>query len=376
MAQGRLPVHEALRYALILAEALRKIHDSGHVHGAVSPGCISITRSGLELMPALGSTGQITAYTAPEVVCGKAPDARSDIFSFGAIVYEMLTGRPAFKGDSPAALAAAITDAAPAPSGSPAVDRLVASCLAKDPGARLQRVQKLTLELKLLAVAVRRAEAAAPGRQAEMAQRSELEQLEARLAARMGHLEQSIGSIGDRIAGLEAAFHADAGQKADLGLRLDGIEEALKAGGERFEAFDRRAVGIEQALKAADTRFETFTQRTAAIEQALKPAGERLDSFHQRISAIEQSLHAAGESIERLELGIESARQDSATLREHVAEDLGMLEKTLKTHEAAIESARTAMAQTDDLVERVVEALESLQSVVLEHAEEKAIGAD
>src|SRR5690349_5764682 len=99
MAQSRIPVPEALRYAMILAEALRKVHDSGQVHGAVSPGAIAVTRNGLELLPALGSVGTVTPYTAPEVVEGRAADSRSDIFSFGTILYEMLTGRAAFSGE-------------------------------------------------------------------------------------------------------------------------------------------------------------------------------------------------------------------------------------------------------------------------------------
>ena len=102
MTQGRIPVPEALRYGMILAESLRKVHDAGQVHGAVSPASLAITRSGLELLPALGSAGAITPYTAPEVVQGRPADSRSDIFSFGAILYEMLTGRPAFSGEGTA----------------------------------------------------------------------------------------------------------------------------------------------------------------------------------------------------------------------------------------------------------------------------------
>jgi methyl-accepting chemotaxis protein len=283
MSQGRLPVHDALRYALILAEALRKLHETGQVHGAVSPDSISLTRSGLELLPPSGIEGEITAYTAPEVVLGAAPDSRSDIFSFGALVYEMLTGRTAFHAETREALAEAITGTAPPPSGSPAIDRLVASCLAKDPGARLQRVQKLILELKLLAVAVRRAEAARA--LPESVARQDFDRLETQFAARIASLEQSIAG---------------------------------------------------------------FEQRLASLEQAVNRLPGDLDALHR------EAMH----------------------LREQVADDLGMLEKTLKAHQASIESTRTAVAQTDDLVERVVEALESLQSVVLEHAGEAALGSD
>src|SRR5580693_4636937 len=123
MAKGRIPVPEAMRYSLTLAEALRKVHDSGQVHGAMSPSCIALNRTGLDLLPALGSTGLVSPYTAPEVVQGKPADSRSDIFSFGTILYEVLTGHAAFQGDTPEALTDAIMTSAPPPSGSPALDR-------------------------------------------------------------------------------------------------------------------------------------------------------------------------------------------------------------------------------------------------------------
>jgi serine/threonine protein kinase len=290
LAKGRIPVPEALRYSMLLAEALRKIHESGQAHGAVSPSCIALNRAGLDLLPALGSMGFVTPYTAPEVVQGKPADSRSDIFSFGAILYEMLTGRAPFQADSPAALAAAIMNSAPPPSGSPAVDRLVASCIAKDPAARWQRVQKLLLELKLLSVAVRRSETpSAPRPQADPAIRAEMQQIELRLTGRLAKCEQS------------------------------------------------------------------------------------LDAVNERLARMEQLLQTTVDRSGRLETAADTVRQESATLRDSVSEDLGLFERSLKSQAATIESVRTAMAQTDDLVERVVEALESLQSVVLDHSDERAL---
>ena len=323
MAVGRIPVPEALRYAMILADALRKIHESGHVHGAVSPACVSLGRGGLELMPALGSAGEVTPYTAPEVVEGRPADSRSDIFSFGAILYEMLTGRPTFKGDTPETLATAITTSVPAPSGSPSVDRLVGTCLAKNPAQRLQRIQKLTLELKLLSVAVRRAETQIAPRRDDSPTRTDVEQLETRLAVRIAAVEQGVASIIDRIA---------------------AIEPALAAG--------------KQELKAVEER-----------------AGVRLGSIEERIGSLERSVEAAAGLGERMEQSIAAARQEAVRLRSEVAGDLQAIDKTIKAQAAQIDSARTALAQTDDLVERVVEALESLQTIVLEHTEERPVAA-
>ena len=290
MAQSKVPVLEGLRYAMSLAEALRKIHDTGLAHGAVSPACIQITRTGLELLPALGSAGTVTPYTAPEVAAGGPADSRSDIFSFGAILYELLTGRCLFKGDTPAALAESVTrDAAP-PSGSPAVDRLLATCLAKDPAARCQRVQKLLLELKLLSVAVRRAESTTSDRHeaAETALRAEIRELETRLNATVSRLEQAIAQVAERITGLERLIEASGG-------RVEQVEQAMA------------------------------------------------------------TIH-----------------QDTAVLRDTVSEDFHMFEVALRQQAASVESTRTAVAQTDDLVERVVEALESLQTAVLDHADDRA----
>jgi len=330
-------VPDALRNAMILAEALRKVHDAGQVHGAVSPDCIAITRTGLELLPALGCAGDITPYTAPEVVQGRPADSRSDIFSLGTILYEMLTGRPAFSGEGPA-LADALATASPAPSGSPAVDRLVASCVAKDPGARWQRMQKLLLELKLLAVAVQRAES--PRREVVdpvPAIRAELQQVESRLAARLEGSEAAIEAVNGRISRIEQAVQ-------DTIAGLGHLEQALK---ERISQVERTA---GEALSRMD---RAASERITRVEQALGAAG--------------------GDRMEHMERAVESIRRDTAALRESVSEDLAMFDKSLKSQNTAVESARTAVAQTDDLVERVVEALESLQSVVLEHSDDRAV---
>ncbi len=323
LAQGRLPVMEALRYCMLLADALRKLHDSGRVHGAVSPALIALDRNNLELMPPSGREA-ISPYTAPEIIEGRPADSRSDIFSFGAILYEILTGRLAFKADTPELLSAAIVGSAPTTTGSPAVDRLVTACLAKDPAARLQRIQKVILELRLLAVAAQREEAAIPSHRDEVAH-AELEQLEARLAARLTPIENGFNLLTDRVAG----------------LKLD-----LQAAGQRWEGIQSRCSGTEQILRVA---------------------AERVDRFDRRATSIEQAVNNSADYIERLEHTVESLGHDSALQREALAQRIELLEQALRIQADAVESARTAIAQTDDLVEHVVEALESIQSLALEH---------
>jgi hypothetical protein len=326
LAQGKIPAPEAGRYALILAEALRKIHDAGRVHGGVSPASIVLTGSGLELLAAAPTTGTITPYTAPELLQGHAADAGSDIFAFGAVVYEMFSGRRAFEGDGAAALSAAINTATPPSCGIPAADRLIGNCLAKDPAARWQRVQKILLELKLLTVFARRAEAPASVRREHAdaaALRAEMQQLEGRVAARLQACETTVAEI------------------------------------------HQAATELRSQLGAVDAQFAaTRAQQVSAYEGLLEAAEARI------AARVGRDSEAADERVGRLEQALDAAHKSTTALHESVSEDFLAFEQGLKSQAAAIESARTAMAQTDDLVERVVEALELLQSAVLEPHED------
>jgi len=331
MTEGRISVREALHSAMSLAESLRKIHDSGRFHGAVTPSNIVLTAAGLELIPALAPSAAVTPYTAPEVVQGSPADSRSDIFAFGAIVYEMLTGRRAFEGDSDTALTLSLTNSSPEPSGSPAVDRLVASCVAKNPAARWQRMQKIIMELKLLTVAARRADAALPARaQAEAAIRAEIHEVEARMTARLAAHEQSVNEM--QRAAVDA-MNAVREQLAVIGADLSVAKEKLAQPAPKVD---------EQAL-------------SDQIFARMQPA---IDAASQRVSSVEH--------------GLNELRQNLDGLQRSVDADLNDLEQTLKAQSSAIDSARTAMSQTDDLVERVVEAIESLQSTVLEQQGERS----
>ena len=330
MTEGRIPVPEALHYAMSLADSLRKLHDAGKAHGAVSPAGIAVTATGLELIPSLGPPATVTPYTAPEVLQGQPADARSDVFSFGALVFEMLTGRRAFEGDGQTALKLALCNSAPPASGSPAVDRLVAGCVAKLPAARWQRMQKIIMELKLLTVAARRADAAPATRGvSDAALRSEIQQLEGRLTARL-------------------AAHESA------------VSQMQQSAGEAVKALREQLAGVSAQLSTAQQRpAEQPVDVEAINRQIAERVEETLGKVTQRMTLADQNM--------------EDIRKHFATLQENVAGDLHDFEQSLKAQANTIESARTAMAQTDDLVERVVEALELLQSSVLDQQEEHAV---
>jgi eukaryotic-like serine/threonine-protein kinase len=180
LTKGALALDQALQFAIQIADALDKAHRAGIIHRDLKPGNIMLTKSGAKLLDfglaktslVVASTGlsmlpttppaTITAqgtilgtlqYMAPEQIEGQEADARTDIFAFGAVLYEMLTGRKAFEGKTQAGLIGAILkDTSPStislqPLTPPALDRIVRTCLAKDPDDRWQSARDLNREL-------------------------------------------------------------------------------------------------------------------------------------------------------------------------------------------------------------------------------------
>jgi Tol biopolymer transport system component len=171
--KGRLPLAQALEYAGQILDALDAAHRQGIVHRDVKPANILVTPRGIKLLDfglakpdqtrsasasqTLFLTQQGMAigtpqYMTPEQLRGDPVDARTDIFSFGCVLYEMLTGRRAFEGSNPSSVTAAILEK-PAPSlGSvapPALDAVVRRCLEKDPARRWQNVTDLRAALAI-----------------------------------------------------------------------------------------------------------------------------------------------------------------------------------------------------------------------------------
>ncbi|MBK5295111.1 MAG: protein kinase, partial [Acidobacteriia bacterium] len=167
--KGPLPLEKALEYAGQIVNALDAAHSKQITHRDLKPANILVTRHGIKLLDfglakqvtpiqagdatltELTQHGQIVGtphYMAPEQLQGKPADARSDIFAFGCVLYEMLAGRRAFTGDTVADILAAIIHKEPAPlQTSSAVSRIVSRCLLKAPAERYQSATDLSTAL-------------------------------------------------------------------------------------------------------------------------------------------------------------------------------------------------------------------------------------
>ncbi len=188
LRKGPLPLPQVLKYGIEIGQGLEMAHRTGVVHRDMKPGNIMLTKSGAKLMdfglaksmqaivppssglsmtmstPAdahpLTTQGTVVGtfqYMSPEQIEGKEADSRSDIFAFGAVLYEMVTGKRAFEGKSQLSVASAILERDPAlistaRHGIPtALERTIGICLAKDPERRWSTAHDVVLQLTLIA---------------------------------------------------------------------------------------------------------------------------------------------------------------------------------------------------------------------------------
>ena len=174
LARGPLPLQEALGVAIAIGDALDKAHRQGVIHRDLKPSNVMLTPTGPKLLDfglaksqaALPAATSVTLpgtilgtmqYMAPEQLDGVEADRRTDIFSFGVVIHEMVTGKKAFEGKSQVLLISAIATSSPPPLSlvqpetPAALDELVKTCLEKDPADRWQDARDVVAELRWIA---------------------------------------------------------------------------------------------------------------------------------------------------------------------------------------------------------------------------------
>jgi Tol biopolymer transport system component/tRNA A-37 threonylcarbamoyl transferase component Bud32 len=196
LTRGPLPAEQVLRLAIEVTDALEKAHKQGIIHRDLKPSNVMLTKAGAKLMdfglaklmeqpaPMAAALSELTAenrkltaegsivgtfqYMAPEQLEGREADARTDIFGLGMVIYEAATAKPAFSGKTKASLIASILSSEPPaittlqPMTPPALDRVVKTCLAKDPDERFQTAHDLKLQLQWILEGGTQAGVAAP----------------------------------------------------------------------------------------------------------------------------------------------------------------------------------------------------------------------
>jgi serine/threonine protein kinase len=191
LGKGALPLDQVLKIGTEIAQALEKAHQQGIIHRDLKPANIMLTKAGAKLMdfglakPEMSISSQAVGpftpstptmnlasltsaaspltqkgsivgtfqYMAPELLQGAEADARSDLFSFGCVLYEMITGRRAFEGKSQLSVFSAILEKDPEPITAsqplapPLLDRVIRGCLVKDPAERIQSAHDVAMDL-------------------------------------------------------------------------------------------------------------------------------------------------------------------------------------------------------------------------------------
>ena len=246
---GALAPDEALTGAIGLADAMRRTHHSERA--SVTPERIRMSARGVEI----AEEGACYAgpYSSPEEWAGEAPDARSDVFAFGAIFYEMLTGRRAFAGESAEEVRQAVAECEPAPLEGVADDvrHVLRRCLEKRRELRWQRMGAVVIELKLARAAARQARQAAEWKQ--------------KAAATQAAQEAALDELRETLRRMEEERAADS---AGVRQELSGLQKVS-------EVHARAIESLENAIAQTDEVMEHVVD---AFGMAQRPLVEREES--------------------------------------------------------------------------------------------------
>jgi chromosome segregation ATPase len=287
----------------------------------------------------------------------------ADIFAFGVVLCEMLTCSKVVRdGNSPDAR----------PFDNPAVERLIAGCLSKDPAGRLPNMQKVLLELRLAMLSTLHAGVSTARRRDLDALDAGIQEAEARRDARITTHEKSVA---EKHKAASEALNALRTDFSTLEMHLGGAQQVADDNAARLSTLEstvRSATGqlalLESRLAVDLQSLEKQVAAQTAVIEALRSSMAQNDDFVGRImEAVESKLVLANQCAEEtavrmgvLEDKLNSAGQQNADLDARLAGAIEKFDHDVEVQTALVENVRTSMAQTDDLVGRVVEAVEGI----------------
>jgi chromosome segregation ATPase len=377
---------------------------------------VILSATGVELLPAgAGAGGQVTAYTAPELLSGQAPDARSDIFSLGAVLYEMFTGRRAFPGETAEEIAASLESCVPEPIGDTAIDRLVLNCLVKDPSGRWHRVQQVHMEFRILLFSAKRAQQLAAPRHREFALQSELRQVESRLhalldqqygeaaagvrqlsgelplvesqlaarldrqtaetAAALQHISAELPLMESNLASRLTESHGEAKAAlahlaAELPLLEARVASRLEEAYPALPALESRLTSrIEQQESAIAKVPELASRLTSQLEQhesALAGVHQTISGLPELASRLSSRLDQHGGALAELNSRVDSCIEQHQNAIAKVPELESRLTSQLQQHESALAGVQQAISGLPELESRLTSQLQQHESALAE----------
>ena len=269
-----LTVDEALRYASSLAQAVRRMHQEGAVCGCLDPDHIVWNKNGVKLVQD-GASG-LTHYLSPEQARGEAADARSDIFAFGAIAYELLSGRKAFPARDPEELREEILERSPAPlTGIPEeISALVSRCLEKRREDRWQRMNSVVIELKLANATARQAHSASEWKERVTSLRSQIAAQDGRLTAHQESQQSVDGVLRQSVQRLEERIDSQGAEIARIHETQAAIQEAIAALQRGAQVHAKAIEAIEAAALQTDEVVEHVVEAFGAMHKSVVERGE------------------------------------------------------------------------------------------------------
>ena len=347
--RGPIPAADALRLAIQIASALEEAHAKGILHRDLKPANIMLTGKGVAKLLDFGLARLVSdevdvtqtmpgtvlgtmAYMSPEQAQGKPLDQRTDVFSFGAVLYEMLSGSRAFDGGSTAEVLGAVLRDDPGPiQAPPALERIVRRCLQKSPGQRFQTMGEV---------------------------RAALEQAVPEPASKPGELQPSIAVLpfANMSADRENEYFSDglAEEIINVLANVPGLKVAGRTSSfffrERIVEFGEigRKLNVEHVLEGSVRRAGNRIRVTA---QLIKVAdgfhlwSERYDRELADVFAIQDEIASAISTALQMKLSLEST-----PLRRH--------EPNLRAYEAYLKSRDYWFKPTPESLARVKESLE------------------